>query len=181
MFVYFLVPIVETDNSECCDIIGQSLMLAHNAVHSSHDQPHCVHSSHDQPSILQIPCQESQDKQLPAQKPLNDHYAGSHDQHGSHDLQTNSVCQTSIKSHNDNCKTPDTLGVANSTTATVTSNVPSKITFIDWTEMKRKNVTPPDYPSTPTPINVKLDQDGVIPSSNKKKKKSTNPTVSMCK
>lgn len=153
-------------NDKCCedDIIGQSLMLACNSVDASPEQPPI---SHD-------PCHQSQDEWLP----LGNHRARSCDQHESHD-QYGSHDQQISESHNANKPRP---GAVNSTTkTTVTTNkIPSKITFIDWTEIKRKHVTPSDYPSTPTPINVKLDQDVSITAvESKKKKTTTNPTVSM--
>ena len=159
MLVY--IPLAENDDGDNCwdDIIGQSLMLAHNAVHSS---PNQLLASHDPP------CQESPE-QLPVCIPVDNH---------SHDQQMDCGVTCSV-SHDATNKTCGTSGVTKSTT-TITSKIPSKITFIDWTEIKRKNVTPLYYPSTPTPINVILNQDDAIPApSSKKKKINTKSTVSM--
>ena len=157
-------PTVEYDDG-CDDIIGQSLMLAHNAVHSSPDQPL---ESRDPP------CQRSHE-QPPVCKPIDDHCARSHDQQGSHDQHG---------SHEQQMNCPESYDGTNKTscdTLTITSNIPSKITFIDWTEMKRKHVTSSHYPSTPIPTNLTLDQDVTIRApSSKKKKINTDPTVSIC-
>lgn len=193
MFVYFTPIAAESDHSDkCCDdIIGQSLMLAHNAVHSS---PGLQLMSH-------VPCQGSQDMQSPVCKPFDDHhtishdqYNKSHDQNGSHDQQMDSyepVCQSFTVSHDSSNKPCGTLEVVKSTATTITTaatitttaattSIPSKITFIDWTEVKRKHVASSHYPSTPTPLNIKLDQDSVVPAlSSKKKRSNNNPTVSM--
>jgi len=52
---------------------------------------------------------------------------------------------------------------------------PLKIPLIDWTQIRRKNVTPSSYPSTPTPINIGLELDNDKNGRNNKRKKS-NPT-----
>ena len=136
------------------DIIGQSLMLAHN---SSPDQPLVSHDPPCQGSHEQPDCTRSHDQW------------GSHDQHiqlGSHDQQMDweIACP---ESHD---------RITNS----IVSAIPSKITFIDWTEMKRKHVTPSYYSPTPTPINMRLDQNDTIPTSrSKKKKNNANTTVSI--
>lgn len=152
-------------DEDCDDIIGQSLMLAHNAIHSLSEQP----------SMLDSPCQRSQDKQSPVQTQYDDHSTRSHDLHGSHDQHEPHDHQ--MNSHElhvaSNAETCNTAGVVTNT------NIPSKMTFIDWTEIRRKDVTPTYYPKTPIPINVQLDQDRADTVLNSKKKKmDTNPTVS---
>ena len=155
-------PIAENDADNFRDdIIGQSLMLAHNAVHSSPDQPLASHDPSHQGSHKQPDCTRSHNQR------------GSHDQHnqlGSHDQQMDWEI---------GC--PESHDAYDGVTKSTASIIPSKITFIDWTEMKRKHVTPSYYSSTPTPINVRLDQDDTIsaPHSKKKKKSDTNPTVSI--
>lgn len=158
-------PIAKNGAGSFCDddIISQSLMLAHNAVHPSPDQ---LLASHDPP------CQESHEQ--PPECTTSHDQRGSHDQHsqlGSHDqpMDWEVGCPGSHDAHD---------GVTKSTA----SIIPSKITFIDWTEMKRKYATPSYYPSTPTPITIRLDQDTTIHASRSKKKKkiNANATVSVC-
>ena len=100
-----------------------------------------------------------------------DQQYGSHDQHKS--LDSSDVNNTS--------GTPE-VAKPNPTTTTVATSIPSKMSFIDWTEIKRKNVTPSDYPNTPTPVYIESGQDRRDPvmKIKKKKKINTNPTVSVC-
>ena len=181
---------LEIDDADQCydDIIGQSLMLAHNAVQSSPEQPltshiHC-HGPLPVCDAVDDVCIRSCDQR------------GSCDQHRSHDQPMNSsevirldskdVANTTCSSSTHKVAKPPPAAAV----ATVTTNMPTKMSFIDWTEIKRKNVTPSDYPSTPTPIYVTVNQDCRSPvmssrnpvmSSKNKQKTNTNPTVSFHK
>ena len=193
----YLTSTAEIDNADQCfdDIIGQSLMLAHNAVQSSPEQ---LLTSH-------VHCQGLLDGPPPVCDPVDDVCIKSCDQHGlcdqngscdqkglcdqhrSHDQLMNScevICLDSNDVANTICSTHEvTKPSSTATVATVATNMPSKMSFIDWTKIKRKNVTPADYPSTPTPVYVTLDQGSRNPvvnpvvSSNKKKRTNTNTTT----
>ena len=160
------------DNNKCCDdIIGQSLMLAHDAIHSSPDQ---LPTSHDPPRQVLLP---KDGKRPPMRQPTNDHCTRSRDQHGSHDLHRSHDQQGLRDLHKSHDQQMD-YNIGSNTMPKV--NLPSNITFIDWTQMKRKNVTPLHYPSSPIPVDVKVSQDETITApSSKKKKNNTNETVSV--
>ena len=51
---------------------------------------------------------------------------------------------------------------------------PLKIPFIDWTQIRRKNVTPSSYPSNPTPINIELELNNEK-TARSNKRKNSNP------
>ena len=164
--MYCFVHLTAADNNKCCDdIIGQSLLLAHDAIHSSPDQ---LPESHDPPR--QVP-QPKDDKRPPMRQPTNNHCTRSRDQQESHDQDR---LHDLHKSHDQQMD----YNTESNTMPKV--NLPSKITFIDWTQRKRKNVTPLHYPNSPIPVDVKLSQDETISApSSKKKKNNTNQTVSV--
>ena len=173
--MFHLTSTAEIDDADQCfdDIIGQSLMLAHNAVQSSPEQ------------LLT----GSLDWLLPACDPVDDVCIRSCDQPRSHDqlmnlyevicLDSNGVANTTHSSNtHEVAKPPPAVAVA--------TNMPSEMSFIDWTD---KNVTPSDYLSTPTRVYVTVGRDSrnpVNPVMSSKKKKKTNktntkPTVSFHK
>ena len=167
-----LASTAETDDQYCDDIIGQSLTLAHNAVRSPPEQ---LLTSH-------ILCQGSLDGPMPICNPVDDVCTRSCDPHGSCDQQYGSHDQHKSLDSSDVNKTSGTPEAAkpNPPITTVATSIPSKMSFIDWTEIKRKNVTPSDYPNTPTPVYIESGQDRRDPVMKIKKKKiNTNPTVSV--
>lgn len=151
-----------SNKGSCDDIIGQSLMLANSTVQ---DSPQSSSSLYQLVQEVFKPCTSQQsDKTAITCTTASDGNSCS----GNQPIE---LCEETTHQV-DSSGSHDLSDAGDSPSDVIT---PLKIPFIDWTQIRRKNVTPSSFPSTPTPINVEMQLD-----TNKNalgnKRKNSNPT-----
>jgi len=156
-------PSGDSNKGSCDDIIGRSLMLANDAIQ---DSPQSGSSN-----LLQLvqevfePCTLQQsDKTTVTQNLVST--AVSTSSHKS----SSELCEEA-EHQLDSSESHDLSDNGDSPSDVVT---PLKIPFIDWTQIRRKNVTPSSYPSNPTPINIELELNNEK-AARSNKRKNSNP------